>query len=86
MASFSSYSPIPLLPYSLIPLFFAILRFMDTLSTAFREYIKQVMALSKSPAVVTEANVYQEMDEAILPYLDKMVEDKILPGSGLDGI
>jgi len=58
---------------------------MDTLSTAFREYIKQVMALSKSPAVVTEANVYQEMDEAILPYLNKMVEDKILPGSGLDG-
>jgi glycerol-3-phosphate O-acyltransferase len=43
------------------------------------------MALSKSPAIVTEANVYQEMDEAILPYLDKMVEDKILPGSGLDG-
>jgi len=58
---------------------------MDTLSTAFREYIKQVMGLSKSPAVVTEANVYQEMDEAILPYLDKMVEEKILPGSGLDG-
>jgi glycerol-3-phosphate O-acyltransferase len=58
---------------------------MDTLSTAFREYIKQVMSLSKSPAVVTEANVYQEMDEAILPYLDKMVEEKILPGSGLDG-
>ena len=58
---------------------------MDTLSTAFREYIKQVMALSKSPAVVTEANIYQEMDEAIHPYLDRMVEDKILPGSGLDG-
>jgi glycerol-3-phosphate O-acyltransferase len=58
---------------------------MDTLGTAFREYIKHVMSLSKSPAVVTEANVYQEMDEAILPYLDKMVEDKILPGSGLDG-
>ena len=58
---------------------------MDTLSTAFREYIKQVMRLSKSPAVVTEANVYQEGDDAILPYLDKMVEDKILPGSGLDG-
>jgi len=58
---------------------------MDTLSTAFSEYIKQVMSLTKSPAFVTEANVYQEMDEAILPYLDKMVEDKILPGSGLDG-
>ena len=59
---------------------------MDTLSTAFREYIKQVMIISKSPAVVTEENVYQEGNNDILPYLDKMVEDLILPGSGLDGM
>ena len=59
---------------------------MDTLSTAFREYIKQVLILSKSPAVVTEENVFQEGDENVFPYLDKMVEELILPGSGLDGI
>ena len=59
---------------------------MDTLSTAFRDYIKQVLILSKSPAVVTEENVYQEGDADIFPYLDKMVEELILPGSGLDGL
>ena len=58
---------------------------MDTLSSAFREYIKEVMKLSKSPALVTEENVFQEGDNNILPYLGKMVEELILPGSGLDG-
>ena len=52
----------------------------------FREYIKQVLLLSKSPAVVTEENVYQEGADDILPYLDKMVEELTLPGSGLDGL
>ena len=59
---------------------------MDTLTTAFQDINKQVMALSKSPAVVTEENVYQEADEKILPYLEKMVESLILPGSGVDGL
>ena len=59
---------------------------MDTLSSAFREYIKHVMALSKASAFVTEANVYQEADNNILPYLDQMVEDVVLPGSGVDGL
>ena len=59
---------------------------METLTTAFRDYIKQVMALSKASAVVTEENVFQEADENILPFMDKMVEDLILPGSGLDGL
>jgi len=59
---------------------------MDTLSTKFRDYIKQVLILSKSPALVTEDNVFQEGNEDIFPYLDKMVEDLILPGSGLDGL
>ena len=59
---------------------------MDTLSTAFRDYVKQVLILSKTPAFVTEDNVYQEGADDILPYLDKMVEALILPGSGLDGL
>jgi len=58
---------------------------MDTLSTAFRDYIKKVMILSKSSSVITENNVFQEGAADILPYLDKMVEELILPGSGLDG-
>ena len=59
---------------------------MATLSTAFREYIKQVLLLSKTASHITEDNVYQEGSDDILPYLDKMVEDLILPGSGLDGL
>jgi glycerol-3-phosphate O-acyltransferase len=59
---------------------------METLSTAFRDYIKQVVLLAKSQTVVTEANVYQEGDGNILPYLDKMVESLILEGSCLEGL
>lgn len=59
---------------------------METLNTKFREYVKNVLRLSKSPAFVTEENVFQEGAEDILPYLDKMVEELILPGSGLDGL
>jgi len=59
---------------------------METLSTAFHEYAKQCMLLSKSPAVVTEKSVYQEGLDGILFYMDKIVEELILPGSGLDGL
>jgi glycerol-3-phosphate O-acyltransferase len=58
---------------------------MDTLSTAFREYIKNAISLSKAPSIVTGENVYQEGADDILPYLDKMVEELLLPGSGIDG-
>jgi len=58
---------------------------METLSTAFREIVKQVLIISKSPAVVTEDNVYQESDKNMLPYLEQMVEFLILPGSGING-
>ena len=58
---------------------------MDTLNSAFREYIKNAISLSKAPSVVTGENVYQEGANDILPYLDKMVEELLLPGSGVDG-
>jgi glycerol-3-phosphate O-acyltransferase len=59
---------------------------METLSTAFRDYIKQVMSQSKSSTHITEDNVYQEGVEDILPFLDKMVDGLVLPGSGVDGM
>jgi glycerol-3-phosphate O-acyltransferase len=58
---------------------------METLSTLFKDIIKQVLILSKASSVITEDNVLQEAADDILPYLDKMVETLILPGSGLDG-
>ena len=59
---------------------------METLNTAFHEYARKSMNITKSPTVVTEDNVYQEGLDDILFYLDKMVEALVLPGSGLDGL
>jgi glycerol-3-phosphate O-acyltransferase len=58
---------------------------MESLQTAFQSYIGNVLKLSTSPAHVKEDNVFQEGNEDILPFLDKMVEALILPGSGIDG-
>ncbi|MDR2160068.1 MAG: 1-acyl-sn-glycerol-3-phosphate acyltransferase [Treponema sp.] len=59
---------------------------METLNTAFREFIREAMSLSKVETVITEKNVYQQGDDAILPFLDKMVEALAEPGSGVDGM
>jgi len=58
---------------------------METLNTMFGEYAKQVAMRSKASTHITEDNVYQEGSNEILPFLDKMAEALILPGSGLDG-
>ncbi|MCL2006906.1 MAG: 1-acyl-sn-glycerol-3-phosphate acyltransferase [Treponema sp.] len=59
---------------------------METLNTAFKDIIKEVIRLSKSPDIVTGENVYQEADRNILPYLDQMIESVLLPGSRLSGL
>jgi len=59
---------------------------METLNSKFLSYVKQVIALSKSSSHITEDNVFQEGDADILPFLDKMVDELILPGSGVDGM
>jgi glycerol-3-phosphate O-acyltransferase len=52
----------------------------------FRDYIREVAALSKASTVVTEQTVFQPGNPEILPYLDRMAEALILPGSGVDGM
>ena len=59
---------------------------METLNSSFIEYIKQAVSLSKSSTHITEDNVFQEADLNILPFLDKMVDALVLPGSGVDGM
>jgi glycerol-3-phosphate O-acyltransferase len=59
---------------------------METLNTLFRDYISQVVSLSKSSTLITEENVFQKGNKDILPFLDKMVEKLVLPGSGVDGM
>ena len=59
---------------------------METLNSSFRDYIKQAISLSRSSSLITEENVYQKGAEDILPFLDKMVDALVLPGSGVDGM
>jgi glycerol-3-phosphate O-acyltransferase len=58
----------------------------ETLATAFREQITRALALSKVDMYITENNVYQEGNDAILPILDEMAESLLLPGSALYGL
>ena len=59
---------------------------METLNSMFKDYIKQASSLSKSSTFITEENVYQEGAKDILPFLDRMVDELVLPGSGVDGM
>ena len=59
---------------------------METLNSAFKDYIKQASILSKSSSFITEENVFQEGAKDILPFLDKIVDELVLPGSGVDGM
>jgi glycerol-3-phosphate O-acyltransferase len=52
----------------------------------FMGYIKEVAGIAKAATVIRPDNVYQEADKRILPYLDKMVDELILPGSGVQGM
>ncbi|AEF86721.1 conserved hypothetical protein [Treponema primitia ZAS-2] len=58
---------------------------METLSGKFKEQIQKAVRLSKVSTVVTEQDVYQEGDQNVLPFLHKMVETLVLPGSGISG-
>jgi glycerol-3-phosphate O-acyltransferase len=59
---------------------------METLSSEFRDIIKQVVLISKSSTAITYKNVYQQGDTDILPLIDQMVEALLLPGSGISGM
>jgi glycerol-3-phosphate O-acyltransferase len=59
---------------------------MDTLTSAFKDIIRQALSTAKPTTFVTEQNVYQPGDVNIVPLLDKMVRTLILPGSGVGGM
>lgn len=59
---------------------------MDTLLSKYGHLVKDALTLTKTPKLITEDNVYQVGVDAVLPYLDMMVEESSLPGSGLDGM
>jgi len=59
---------------------------VETLSTAFGDFIKVVVGKSKADTIVTENNVFQPGNGEIRPFLDKMVDFVTLPGSGISGM
>jgi len=59
---------------------------MDTLSSAFKDIIKEVVGKSKAAVKVTEDNVFQPGNGEIRPFLDAVIDTLALPGSGFSGI
>jgi len=59
---------------------------METLTAAFADIAREAFAKSKAVLKVTEDNVYQPGNSEIRPYLDKIVDSLVLPGSGISGM
>jgi len=59
---------------------------METLTAAFADIAREVLAKSKAVLKVTEDNVYQPGNSEIRPYLDKIVDSLVLSGSGISGM
>jgi glycerol-3-phosphate O-acyltransferase len=53
--------------------------------TVFEDALRQG-SLGKIETTITEHNVYQEGSAILLPFLDRIVQNLILPGSGVDGM
>ena len=59
---------------------------MDRISAVYRDRIMQMMGRARlGERVITEKNVRQEANKEVLPYIDGMVSDLLLGGSGVDG-
>jgi len=63
-----------------------ILAAMDKISAVYRDRIMRMMGHAKLGQVVTEATVYQRANTEILPYIDGMIDELALPGSGVSGL
>jgi len=59
---------------------------MELISSAYAEGIKKMMSFAKTDMVITDQNVLQEANKAILPFIDKMIEGLALPGSAVRGM
>jgi glycerol-3-phosphate O-acyltransferase len=59
---------------------------MEAISAKYREHFMKMLAQSRAQLEVGEHNVYQEGNAAILPFIDQIIEEYLLPGSGVRGI
>jgi glycerol-3-phosphate O-acyltransferase len=56
---------------------------MEPISHKYRERIMKMIAQSQGEAHVSEENVYQPGNKSLLPFIEGMVEENLLPGSEL---
>ena len=59
---------------------------MERLSVKYRDKIIEMMGRVKFDMVITEKNVRQESNRQVLPYIEGMVKEQLLPGSEIRGI
>jgi glycerol-3-phosphate O-acyltransferase len=62
---------------------------MGTLKSVFEDVFQDALrkgSIGKIETTITEHNVYQQGSGHLLPFLDRIVESLILPGSGVDGM
>ena len=56
---------------------------MEPISHRYRDRILKMMALSRGESHVSEDNVYQPGNDGLLPFIDEVVKENLLPGSGI---
>jgi len=56
------------------------------LRDAYGKYFKEMSQYSKAPAKIDSTNVYQEANKDLTKYMEMLISDNILPGSGLGNI
>lgn len=56
------------------------------LKDAYGKYFKEMLQYSKAPAKIDSTNVYQEANKDLTKYMEMLISDNILPGSGLGNV
>jgi glycerol-3-phosphate O-acyltransferase len=62
---------------------------MGTLKSVFEDVFRDALktgGIGKIETTITESNVYQQGAEYLLPFLDRIVKNLVLPGSGVEGM
>ncbi len=59
---------------------------MEPISRKYRDRIMRMMGVSRGQTVVSDKNVHQPGNADILPFIDSMVAENLLPGSGIRGM
>jgi Acyltransferase len=59
---------------------------MEPLSRKYRDRILRMMAVSRGQTVVSDRNVHQQGNPDILPFIDSIITENVLPGSCIRGM